>query len=180
MTSLDQLLLVSLLSVFLTLLLGSQRWAGWMNALLYLIQTGFVLNLSAQGYGSAAVPSSISLQVFGHTLGWQFDALSWFFALITVVAALLVSWYAAGEWGRRFSQQGGNLWLLQLALSRTREFDADYGAALESAGFAEASRFSANGDEFVTFEGNGWTVGVNSSQVDDVWQVLVTATALPG
>ena len=117
MTSLDQLLLVSLLSVFLTLLLGSQRWAGWMNALLYLIQTGFVLNLSAQGYGSAAVPSSISLQVFGHTLGWQFDALSWFFALITVVAALLVSWYAAGEWGRRFSQRGGNLWLFQLALS---------------------------------------------------------------
>ena len=117
MTALDQLLLASLLSVLLTLLLGRQRWAGWMNTLLYLIQTGFVLNLSAQGYGSAAVSSSVSMRVFGHTLGWQFDALSWFFALITVVAALLVSWYAAGQWGRRFSQQGGNLWLLQLALS---------------------------------------------------------------
>jgi hypothetical protein len=57
---------------------------------------------------------------------------------------------------------------------------AEYGAALESAGFVETSRFSADGDEFVTYEGNGWNVGVNASQADDGWQVSVNATALPG
>lgn len=57
---------------------------------------------------------------------------------------------------------------------------AEYGAALESAGFSETSRFSADGDEFVTYEGNGWNVGVNSSQSGDTWQVSVNVTALPG
>lgn len=114
---LDWLLLFSVFSILMTLLFGKQRFAGWMNSFFYVIQLGLLLRMSSAGYGGEAIFSSLNIEIMDHRLGWRFDALSWFFAVITLGAALLSSWYASGAWGQRFSLQGGNKWLLHLALS---------------------------------------------------------------
>ncbi len=117
MTALDYLIAFSGISVFATLLLGNKPFAGWMNTLLYAVQFALLLKLSAVGYGAEAVFSSLQFQVLGQLIGWRFDALSWFFAIITLGAALLTSWYASGAWGSKYRANGGNLWILHLALS---------------------------------------------------------------
>jgi NADH-quinone oxidoreductase subunit M len=117
MTTLDHLFLFSGFSLLLTIMLGKHAFAGWMNTLLYAIQFLLLLRLSAVGYGAEAVYSSLRFEVLDHALSWRFDALSWFFAIITLGAALLSSWFSAGAWGIKFKQQGGNPWLLHLALS---------------------------------------------------------------
>lgn len=117
MSALDYLLVFSGISVIATTLLGHKPFAGWMNTLLYGIQFALLLNLSAVGYGAEAVFSSVSFHILDHPIHWRFDALSWFFAVITVGAALLSSWYASGIWSSKYKIQGGNLWILHLALS---------------------------------------------------------------
>lgn len=117
MSSLDQLLVFSAFSVVLTLALGNKPFAGWMNTLLYAFQFILLLRLSATGYGADAIFSTLKLELMDHALSWRFDALSWFFAVITIGAALAASCFAAGAWGSRYRQQGGNLWILHLALS---------------------------------------------------------------
>ena len=117
MTALDYLLAFSGVSVIATVVLGKQQFAGWLNTLLYAIQFVLLLNLSAVGYGAEAVFSSLKFQVLEHSLSWRFDALSWFFAVITVGAALLSSWYASGIWAKKHKELGGNLWILHLAIS---------------------------------------------------------------
>jgi len=117
MTPLDNLLLLSLLTVLL--LLAGRRLSslGWYLTILFGAQFAGLLMMGGLGYGAAPVPSSLSLQVMGQTMSWRFDGLSWLFALITVGAGLTSSWYAAGDWGRHYIRQGGNLWLLQLTLA---------------------------------------------------------------
>ncbi len=117
MTALDNLLLLAALTVLL--LLAGRRLSslGWYLTILFGAQFAGLLMMGGLGYGAAPVPSSLSIQVLGHSMGWRFDALSWLFALITVGAGLTSSWYLAGDWGRHYLQRGGNLWLLQLALA---------------------------------------------------------------
>ncbi len=118
MTSLDQLLLLSALTVAATLLAGNSKFSGTLATLLYAAQFLLLLGMSGLGYGSlAVVDSSISFHVLNLDMHWRFDALSWFFALITLGAALLSSWFAAGEWGQRYRQQGNSLRLLNTALA---------------------------------------------------------------
>lgn len=117
MSALDVLLLFSGFSLLMTLLLGKQRFAGWMNSLLYAIQLILLLRMSSVGYGGEAIFSSFNIEVMDQRLSWRFDALSWFFAVITLGAALFSSWYASGAWGLRFIEKGGNGWLMHLALS---------------------------------------------------------------
>lgn len=117
MSALDHLLLLAAATVLLTLFLGRLRYAGWLATLFYAGQFTLLLQLSGVGYGGELVISSFGLSVLGHELSWRFDALSWFFALITIGAALLASWYASGVWGKKFRAAGGNLWLLHLALA---------------------------------------------------------------
>jgi NADH-quinone oxidoreductase subunit M len=70
-----------------------------------------LLVLSQMGETASA---SFVFSGFGFNLGWQFDALAWLFAVITVASALFASWYGSGEWLRRYA---GNRRLLLSALA---------------------------------------------------------------
>lgn len=116
-TTLDELLIYSAATVLVALLLGRRLAAGWMVTILYALQLLGLLKMASLGSGSEAVAASLSFEVLGQHLHWRFDALSWFFALITLVSAFLSSWYSCGEWERSFRNQGGNLWLFHLAMA---------------------------------------------------------------
>ena len=118
MTPLDHLLLLSALTVAVMLVTGNRQAAGWTATVLYAAQGVALLLMSGLGYGTtAAVESAASFQVLDQALHWQFDALSWFFALITIGAALLSSWFAAGEWAHAYRQRGGSLRIFHTALA---------------------------------------------------------------
>ncbi|MBV2089471.1 MAG: NADH dehydrogenase subunit [Candidatus Thiodiazotropha sp. (ex Ctena orbiculata)] len=114
---LDELLIFSAATVLVALILGRGLAVGWMVTILYGGQLLVLLKMAALGYGGNPIASELSLSVMGQDLSWRFDALSWFFALITLVAALLTSWFSCGEWERKFKQQGGNVWLFHLAMA---------------------------------------------------------------
>jgi len=118
MSVLDQLLIVSAVTVVAMLLFGNARPAGWCAVALYAVQGLLLLMMSGLGYGTTQlVESSLGFSVLNQSLHWRFDALSWFFALITLGAALLSSWFAAGEWAQRYRAQGSSLRLLHSALA---------------------------------------------------------------
>jgi formate hydrogenlyase subunit 3/multisubunit Na+/H+ antiporter MnhD subunit len=114
---LDELLLFSGVTLLVALILGRGLAVGWMVTILYAGQLLVLIKMAALGYGEDPIASQISLKALGQTLSWRFDAMSWFFAVITVVSAMLTSWFSCGEWERRFTQQGGNVWLFHLAMA---------------------------------------------------------------
>ena len=114
---LDELLLFSGATLLVALILGRGLAVGWMVTILYGGQLLVLVKMAALGYGGDPITSALSFSAMGQTLSWRFDALSWFFALITVVSALLTSWFSCGEWERKFAQQGGNIWLFHLAMA---------------------------------------------------------------
>ena len=118
MTPLDQLLLLSGLSVLAIWLIGNRQISGWSATLFYAIQGVALLRMSGLAYGEVqGIESAVTLQVLEHALHWRFDGLSWFFALITIGAAFLVSWFAGGEWGQRYRKAGGSLRVFHTALA---------------------------------------------------------------
>jgi NADH-quinone oxidoreductase subunit M len=118
MTPLDPLLLLSGLTVVAVMLSGNRQATGWSATLLYAGQGVALLLMSGLGYGSLqSIDSSVTFQVLGHDLHWRFNGLSWFFALITLGAAFLSSWFAAGEWGQRYRKAGGSLRVFHTALA---------------------------------------------------------------
>lgn len=118
MTILDQLLILSALTVVVTLLAGNRSIGGWLATLMYAGQAVLLWQMSGLGYATTPViESSLSFQVLNQTMHWRFDALSWFFALITVGAGLCSSWFSSGEWGQRYKNNGGRLGLFHFALA---------------------------------------------------------------
>ena len=118
MTPLDQLLLLSGLTVLAILLIGNRPMSGWSATLLYAIQGVALLRMSGLAYGELqGIKSAVTFQVLGQGMHWGFDALSWYFALITIGAAFLASWFAAGEWGQRYREAGGSLRVFHTALA---------------------------------------------------------------
>lgn len=118
MTPLDQLLLLSGLSVLAIWLIGNRQISGWSATLFYAIQGVALLRMSGLAYGEVqGIESAVTLQVLEHALHWRFDGLSWFFALITIGAAFLASWFAGGEWGQRYREAGGSLRVFHTALA---------------------------------------------------------------
>jgi NADH-quinone oxidoreductase subunit M len=118
MTLLDQLLLLSGLTVVAVFMLGNRPFTGWSATILYALQGVALLRMSGLGYGELqGIESSVTFQVLGQGLHWGFDALSWYFALITLGAAWLASWFASGEWGRRYREAGGSLRVFHTALA---------------------------------------------------------------
>jgi NADH-quinone oxidoreductase subunit M len=117
LTPLDELLLFSAGTLLLVLLFGRIRASGWFVTILFGGQLVGLLKMAGLAYGGAAVALGWQLEVMEHTLSWRFDALSWYFAIITLGAAFLSSWFAAGEWGERFRSQAGNLWLFHVAMA---------------------------------------------------------------
>ncbi|MGD2119839.1 MAG: proton-conducting transporter membrane subunit [Chromatiales bacterium] len=110
---LDLLLLVSAATVVIAILIGSMHKAG---LLLTLIYAGMLFVLLQFDVGTVTA-SSLSIHVFGQALHWQFDSLAWFFAIISIGAAWLASWYTAGEWADGFVESGGNLRALHVGLA---------------------------------------------------------------
>ena len=115
MTPLDLLLLLSAGSFLLLLGLGHLRLAGPAAVVLYAAQLAVLLWMGLPQAG--LVPASLHLTVLGHEMGWRYDALSWFFALITIGAALLAAWYAAGVWSDRYAADGRSRRLLHATLA---------------------------------------------------------------
>ncbi len=118
MTPLDQLLALSALTVVAVWLIGNRQVTGWNATILYAAQGVLLMMMSDLGYGEVqSIASSLTFKVLGHGLHWRFDGLSWFFALITIGAAFLASWFASGEWGQRYRAAGGSLRLFHVALA---------------------------------------------------------------
>jgi NADH-quinone oxidoreductase subunit M len=100
MSELDQLILVAVLGLVLALAVGHKRLSGIVQVALYAIELVLLIQIAGQLDGpDAAVPSALSLTVLGNDLHWEMTGLGWFFALVTVGAALFAAWYSAGEWG---------------------------------------------------------------------------------
>ncbi|RKZ46267.1 MAG: NADH dehydrogenase subunit [Candidatus Parabeggiatoa sp. nov. 3] len=97
MNLLNLLLLSSLLTIALLYWKGSQRYAGWLGVMAYAIQLGILVAL----WDQMPIEASFSFTVLDNALFWEMTGLGWFFAIITVGAALFSSWFTAGEWGAK-------------------------------------------------------------------------------
>ena len=117
MSALDSLLLLSLITAVISGLGQKQRLIGWITAALFTAQFVNLLVMGSLGYGGVAIQSSFSLSILGQPLSWRFDGLSWFFALITIGAALTSSIFAAGAWAKDHKKHGGKPGLLQFSIA---------------------------------------------------------------
>ena len=117
MSVLDQLLVFAFMTGAVASFIGDRRFAGTLLAILYFGQFLLLVKLAPLGYGAQPVVSAWQPALFGEVLVWRMDALGWYFALITVVAGWLVTWYASGEWGQGYRERGGNLGLMHTAVA---------------------------------------------------------------
>lgn len=95
--SLDTLLLLNVAGIALAALIAPVRAGRWLLVALYAAQIA-VLFMIEPGGGAR---SAVAFNLLGHAVGWELDALGWFFASITIAAAGFAAAYAAGEWGER-------------------------------------------------------------------------------
>lgn len=116
MTLLDHLFIVAFASLIAISVLRNLRIVDKLAPLLYGLILILLVRMSSVAYGGDAYFSSFSLELLGFKMHWQFTALSWYFAIITVVAALASALFMSGDWGRQYREQGGNYGMLQLAL----------------------------------------------------------------
>lgn len=119
MSVLDELLAVAALGALSVLVLNRSAWVDKLAPVLYAVLLVLLIKLSALGYGGEPIDSTFSLSVLGQTLHWRFDAVSWFFALITVAAGLFSAVFMAGAWGQYYRREHSNAayGLLQIALA---------------------------------------------------------------
>lgn len=118
MTDYDLLLLMSAVTAAFMAMGGKLRPAGWVGAILYGAQAGMLAKMAPLIYsGAAPVAASLRVEVLGHGVAWQLDALGWFFGVITVGSAMVATWFSAGTWGREYQARGGKLWLMHAALA---------------------------------------------------------------
>jgi NADH-quinone oxidoreductase subunit M len=116
MTFLDHLFIVVFISLIAISVLRNLRIVDKLAPLLYGLILIMLVRMSSVAYGGDVYHSSVSLDLLGFKMHWQFTALSWYFAIITVVAALASAVFMSGDWGRQYREQGGNYGMLQLAL----------------------------------------------------------------
>ncbi|RKZ90593.1 MAG: NADH dehydrogenase subunit [Candidatus Parabeggiatoa sp. nov. 1] len=95
MNLLNLLLWFSLFTVALLYWQGKQRYAGWLGVMAYAAQLSVLIAL----WDKMPIAASFSFTVLDNTLRWEMTGFGWFFAVITVGAALFSSWFTAGEWG---------------------------------------------------------------------------------
>lgn len=113
MSHFDLLLLSAGATFLAAVVFGRQRHAGWLMTAAYALQLVLLITLDP----TAAAVSALRFELLGVPVGWRLDALGWFFALITIGAALLSSWYSAGEWQAGWRESGGRPQTLHLALA---------------------------------------------------------------
>jgi NADH-quinone oxidoreductase subunit M len=111
MNLLNLLLLISLFTVALIYWIGARRYAGWFGVIAYAMQLIVLIAL----WDKMPVAASFSFNVLDNVIHWEMTGLGWFFAIITVGAALFSSWYTAGEWGK--SQKDMRLQHVALAVN---------------------------------------------------------------
>jgi len=108
MNELDLLLLIAAASIPLNALLAPAKLGRWLTVAGYAVQLGLLFALTP----GDAIRSTLSFDLLGNHVGWQLDALGWFFAIVTVAAAGFSAAFAAGEWGEINGRQGLSLrWL---------------------------------------------------------------------
>jgi len=108
MNELDLLLLVAAAAIPLSGLLAPIAFGRWLLVAAYAVELGLLFMLTP----GDATRSVLAFQLLGNDVGWQLDALGWFFAVITVGAAGFSAAFAAGEWGAVNGRQGLSLrWL---------------------------------------------------------------------
>lgn len=100
MTSLDILFLVSGATLLAALLLGHLRLAGPLLVLLYAGQ--LVALVGTDTLFGAPVASRFVVSVLDQPMGWRYDALSFFFALITIGSGLVAALFASGVWMEKY------------------------------------------------------------------------------
>ena len=100
--SLDLLLLLAAATVIAAALVGRDRPGGWVVLGFYIAQL-VVLGLLDPDATSTA---RFHFTLLGEPLAWRFDGLSWFFAAVTLGAAVVTTWFAAGAWSVRLRQNG--------------------------------------------------------------------------
>ena len=117
MSSLDFLLMLSLITALVSGFGQNLRAIGWINSVLLIVQLVVLLMMGSLGYGGETIHSALSFDALGQTLSWRYDGLSWFFALITLGSAIASALFSAGAWGDDFLKHGGRPGLLQFSLS---------------------------------------------------------------
>ncbi len=115
MTPLDELLLFSAITFVLMVLFGRMRMAAGVAVILYAGQFAALLKTGAMT--GDPVSASLTLSVFDQPMHWRYDGLSWFFALITLGAAVLAALFAAGPWLDKYQEQGHSPRLFHAALA---------------------------------------------------------------
>lgn len=115
LTPLDLLFLASAATLLLALLLGRWRIAGPLLTIGYGVQ--FWLLLTTNTLLGEPMTADLSLTILGQQIGWRYDALSWFFAMISIGAGFTSAWYAGGSWQRVYKSDGGNLRAFHVALA---------------------------------------------------------------
>ncbi len=83
-TPLDQLFAASAATLLIALVLGRWRIAGPLLVIGYGVQ--FWLLLQTGTLLGEPMTADLSLSVLGQPLSWRYDALSWFFAMISIGA----------------------------------------------------------------------------------------------
>jgi len=116
MNLLDQFFVLIAVALVSITVLRNFRINDKMAPLWYGLMVVMLVRMAALAYGDTTLASAYNFEILGFNMHWQFNALSWFFAIITVVAALASAIFISGDWGRQYREQGGNYGLLQLAL----------------------------------------------------------------
>ncbi len=104
MTSLDILFLVSGATLLFALVFGRLRLAAPLLVLLYGAQLWALLETDTL-FGEP-VASSWLITVLDQPMDWRYDALSWYFAIITIGSAVVASLYATGSWMEKYLASG--------------------------------------------------------------------------
>jgi formate hydrogenlyase subunit 3/multisubunit Na+/H+ antiporter MnhD subunit len=115
MTSLDLLFLASGLTLVLAIVIGRMRLAGPLLVILYGVQFATLIHTNTL-FGDP-VMASFGITVLDQPMHWRYDALSWFFAMITIGAGFFSAWYASGVWQNAYARLGHSPWLFHVALA---------------------------------------------------------------
>jgi NADH-quinone oxidoreductase subunit M len=115
MTSVDILLLLSASTLLAAMVLGCSRWVAPVLVVLYAAQFWALMQVDAPA--GSPVFSSWKLTILGQSIGWRYNALSWYFAMVPIGAAFVVALYASGDWLRPFRDRGYSAYAVQVALA---------------------------------------------------------------
>lgn len=115
MTSLDHLFIVSGVTLLVALLLGRLRIAGPLLVALYAVQ--FAVLVMTDSVFGPPVASTLEISVLDQDMNWRYDALSWFFAMITIGSGFFAAWYASAAWSESYRQSGRSPLLFHVALA---------------------------------------------------------------